>query len=546
MHKYLRVTTILFVLFSVIAMTIDGRADRPRQKRTESPRAVLPSSQLLPNAPQGPLQLPFFDNFETGAPNWMFDGQFNLILNAQNYSVLNPAINPALVTLPDNGRLPGAYSGTHMFWFGEMATGTFIGSGWDTIPQDPKNGGTSADIQTGTLISPVIDLTSAARAQLRFKTWWEIEGVDVDAYDLMSLAITTDNGITWNPIGRGLLNPLNDVDGESWKPYSSGGLGQPGVWLDQAFDLSPWIGGMVRLGFTFDTVDELYNGFRGWFIDDVSVSADPFPAPSITSISPSTVFPGEIVNIHGENFFNGAEVSVGGSVVSAIISTNLAQIEAPALPAGSYDVTVTNPDGQFDTEVNGLTITDILPPQIYSIMPDSAEFGFSVPVTVFGSEFVAGTVVDIDGFLLLNQSLVNSFTITGDSPSGLAGGYHNVTVTNPDGQFDRLILGFYVYGATGIGDNPSGFSPDRFQLFQNFPNPFNPLTTISFYLPRAMSVTFTVYDINGQEVSRVVTGVFPAGYQSLKFSGENLTSGIYFYQIRAGEFSAMKKFILVK
>ncbi|UCF64541.1 MAG: T9SS type A sorting domain-containing protein [bacterium] len=546
MVRVLQFLMMSILLLGTVLISVNGLAERSRERQPGTPATVLPSSQLLPPALQGAEQLPFFDNFETGAPGWMYDGQFNLIQNAQNYMVLNPGINPTLVTLPDNGQLPVAISPSHMFWFGQTATGTFIGSGWDTLAQYLKNGGTSVEIQTGTLISPPIDLSTAPRAQLRFKTWWEIEGVDVDGYDLMAMSISTDNGMTWNPIGRGLLNPLNDVDGESWKPYSSGGLGQPGIWLDQAFDLTPWIGNTVRLGFTFDSVDELYNGFRGWFIDDVGVSSDPFPAPNITSISPSTVSPLEIVNIAGENFYNGAVVSVADSVVSAIISTNLAQIEAPQLSPGSYDVTITNPDGQFDTVVNGLTITDVLPPQISSIMPDSVEFGMSIPVTVFGSDFVSGSVVDIGGFPLLNQSLVNSFTITGDIPPGLPGGYHNVTVTNPDGQFDRLILAFHVYGATGIGDNTSGFSLDRFQLFQNYPNPFNPVTKISFILPRATSVNLTVYDINGQEVSRTLVGILPAGYQSLPFSGENLPSGIYFYRITAGEFSAMKKFVLLK
>ena len=79
--------------------------------------------------------IPFFDDFENGVGNWTNDGFFNLIIDAQNYSVLNPDINPTLVTLPDQGDLPSAFGGIGMWWFGETATGTFIGSDFETVAQ---------------------------------------------------------------------------------------------------------------------------------------------------------------------------------------------------------------------------------------------------------------------------------------------------------------------------------------------------------------------------------------------------------------------------
>jgi hypothetical protein len=409
--------------------------------------------------------------------------------------------------------------------------------------QSDDNGGTSDSTQYGDLISPAIDMTTVSNARLTFWSAWEIEGVDVDAFDLMQVYISTD-GVNFFIIGQ--LNPLNDVDGESWKPYSSGGLAQPMVWVDHVFDLSSYVGNTVYLAFYFDTWDELYNGFRGWFIDDVSVTGDALAAPNITSIVPSTSAAGEIVDLFGQNFVTGAAIEVGGNLVtSAVFSTTQAEIEAPFLSPGQYDVTLTNPDGQFDTVVNGLTITNTLPPDAFFIDPDSAMVGASVSVTITGSNFQAGAGVTFGGQSLNNLTVVNEFTITGDSPSSLAEGVHSVVVTNPDGQFDQLPGAFTVYVPTGINDdrlqNPTGFS-----LMQNYPNPFNPTTKIDFRIPNGSVTKIAVYNLAGQEVATLLKEFRPAGQYSVEFNAEKLPSGIYFYQLKTENYSAMKKMVLMK
>lgn len=545
MNHCFKFVTVLFVMLLLLSQSIMAQKAQRQRERSPAPKPIPSAPQLLPATPENTQQLPFFSNFESGVNGWTLDGQFNLIQNAQNFSVLSPGINPTLVTLPDDGHLPSAYSGSRMCWFGETSTGTFIGAGWDTIPQYPLNGGLSAEPQDGSLITPAIDLTSVSSAQLSFKTWWEIEGVDVDVYDVMQLEISPDNGVNFYPIGRGLINPLNDVDGESWKAYSSGGLGQVGVWLDQLFDLTPWVGNTVHIRFRFDTVDDLYNGFRGWFIDDVSVTDAPLPAPNILSVQPSVAYPEELVNVFGQNFVNGAEVSVGGLAVSAIVSTTLAQFEVPILSPGTYDVTLTNPDGQSDTEVNGLTITNTFPPQIYNVYPDTAEIGNSVFVTVYGTFFDSSAVVDIDGYPLLNQTVVDPSTITGDSPSNLSAGFHNVTVTNSDGQFDVWVLGFEVIDPTGLGEVENS-NPVDFKLRQNYPNPFNPSTNIQFGLAKTSHVKLEVFDLLGKKVASILDDQMSAGYHTVKFDGSSLAGGIYYYRLETADYVATRKLVLTK
>jgi hypothetical protein len=79
----------------------------------------------------------------------------------------------------------------------------------------------------------------------------------------------------------------------------------------------------------------------------------------------------------------------------------------------------------------------------------------------------------------------------------------------------------------------------------NYPNPFNPLTTISYNLPQPGNVTLTVFDINGRQVA-VVYGWREAGSHQAAFDGANLSSGIYFYRIQADGFTVTQKMMLVK
>jgi hypothetical protein len=89
-------------------------------------------------------------------------------------------------------------------------------------------------------------------------------------------------------------------------------------------------------------------------------------------------------------------------------------------------------------------------------------------------------------------------------------------------------------------------SPNKFELAQNYPNPFNPTTSISYSIPNAGIVTLIIYDIIGNEVAVLVNGNKSAGTYSQIFNASKLTSGIYFYTIRANEYVETKKMLLIK
>lgn len=88
--------------------------------------------------------------------------------------------------------------------------------------------------------------------------------------------------------------------------------------------------------------------------------------------------------------------------------------------------------------------------------------------------------------------------------------------------------------------------PTVYDLAQNFPNPFNPSTTINFSVPEAGLVTLKVFNVLGQEVANLVNEDLAAGNYNVNFNASNLTSGVYFYSITANNFVATKKMMLVK
>jgi hypothetical protein len=88
--------------------------------------------------------------------------------------------------------------------------------------------------------------------------------------------------------------------------------------------------------------------------------------------------------------------------------------------------------------------------------------------------------------------------------------------------------------------------PDKFDLSQNFPNPFNPSTLIKYQLPKSSQVTLKIYNVLGDEVATLVNEEKPAGSYEVIFNSAKIASGTYFYKLQAGSFVETKKMILLK
>lgn len=106
-----------------------------------------------------------------------------------------------------------------------------------------------------------------------------------------------------------------------------------------------------------------------------------------------------------------------------------------------------------------------------------------------------------------------------------------------------------VFDKTLTGVNVINSVPLEYKLYNNYPNPFNPITKISFSIPKNQIVTIQVFDLTGKEISLLVNQIYSAGLHSVEFNASGLSSGIYFYKMTCHgqeDFSVTKKMVLIK
>lgn len=117
-----------------------------------------------------------------------------------------------------------------------------------------------------------------------------------------------------------------------------------------------------------------------------------------------------------------------------------------------------------------------------------------------------------------------------------------------DGYSDTLMGKRITVTATGssVEETSLGGMPTAYALGNNYPNPFNPTTVVSYQLPVASQVRLVVYDMVGREVAVLAEGMRNAGEYRVRFAPDVLSSGIYFYTLRAGSFTATHKMVFAK
>ncbi|MEE9552816.1 MAG: T9SS type A sorting domain-containing protein [candidate division Zixibacteria bacterium] len=172
-------------------------------------------------------------------------------------------------------------------------------------------------------------------------------------------------------------------------------------------------------------------------------------------------------------------------------------------------------------------------PSVYNVpivcdrfTPGRLYFG-SMGVGVFVSHDAGETFEDITG----NLPYLDIYSLAIDTEGRLLAGTDN---------------GVYINDfVTGMEDEKA-LLPDSPVLNQNYPNPFNGSTRISFAIPEAGYVTITVYDMLGRETRTLLDGPMEAGENSVVFDAPELSSGVYFYRLEAGEFSDTKRLMLIK
>jgi len=110
---------------------------------------------------------------------------------------------------------------------------------------------------------------------------------------------------------------------------------------------------------------------------------------------------------------------------------------------------------------------------------------------------------------------------------------------------------FYFDQSLSISDENISMLPEEFNLYQNFPNPFNPVTTIHYELPEQTHVTIVIYDMLDRTVRQLINSTQEAGYKSVLWDatdsfGKPVSAGVYLYQIKTGDFTQTRKMLLLK
>ena len=181
-------------------------------------------------------------------------------------------------------------------------------------------------------------------------------------------------------------------------------------------------------------------------------------APTLIRVEPDNDITtgGATVQIIGENFQDGATVTIGGNAASNVIfvSPTGLIVEVPAGTAGSADVVVTNPDGKPDTLAGGFTYIEPPPPTLTRVEPNNDVVTGGQTIKIIGGNFQDGATVTIGGNAAPNVIFVSPTELSVEAPPGTAGNV-DIVVTNPNGKSDTLADGFTYtplsYDVTGDG-----------------------------------------------------------------------------------------------
>jgi len=176
--------------------------------------------------------------------------------------------------------------------------------------------------------------------------------------------------------------------------------------------------------------------------------------------------------------------------------------------------------------------------------------------------FVPGTIttanvgdtirwVWISGVHTTTSALIPAGAAAWNSPIDAADTAFNYVITLP-GTYNYTCVFHSILGMTGsfiaaaVGIQPNGEIVNSYSLSQNLPNPFNPSTVIKFSIPKSSFVTLKVYDVSGKEVKNLVNSQLSQGGYNYTMNGSDLSSGVYYYKITAGEFTEVKRMVLIK
>ncbi len=217
--------------------------------------------------------------------------------------------------------------------------------------------------------------------------------------------------------------------------------------------------------------------------------------------------------------------------------------------SSAVSVTITGPDTVLIGSTNTYTVTITGGPLVRGGTNIATSSGTLDVVQGSGLRKVGNELTHSVPKAPANNAVTFDFTFTAPNTAGNAILYANGNSVNFNGNSTGDAWNFapnktVVVSATStvpLQNRPAGF-----ELAQNFPNPFNPSTTIQFTLPQDDVVRLRVFDASGREVQTLLNGRTSRGTHTVSFNATNLASGVYLYRLETSAFSETKKMLLIK
>ncbi len=351
------------------------------------------------------------------------------------------------------------------------------------------------------------------------------------------------NGNYWTvvtPIGATSMKFINpyavDPNNENYMYYVAGNI----LWRNNSLSLIPDYQDSTSQGWSLISLQQIPAGYT---YSTLAVSRTPanilYLAASSTTGSPkifkmdnSTVATTAIdittnLNASSGSYIHGIAINPDDANEILVVISNY----------GVKSLWYTNNGGSSWSDVEGnISLPSIRAATILPVSSGGKVYLIATSVGVFSTSQMngAGTVWTQEGSNIIGNVVVEY--ITSRKSDGTI-----VAATHGRGAFVGKVS-----GGTDVADNQ--VKPIQYVLNQNYPNPFNPETVISYQLPTGSHVSLKVYDMLGKEIVTLVDEFQQAGIHNLKFSifNSQLSSGVYFYRIAAGDFVQTKKMILLK
>ncbi len=218
----------------------------------------------------------------------------------------------------------------------------------------------------------------------------------------------------------------------------------------------------------------------------------------------------------------------------------------------------------------GISLNVLISQSILSVEPNSAVQGASLWVTITGEDtyFVVtdtvGAPSNVEAVMMtMGNDMISATSFTPESrtvlsahfdiPAAASIGSYDVTVDHgtvagTDHPNVSLVNGFSVEATASLSQD---IIPTKHLLHQNFPNPFNPSTNISFKIANSSNISLVIYDVSGNLVRELKNGFVPEGEYNLTWDGRSATgqsvaSGLYIYQLKSNSYIATKKMLMIK